>query len=106
MLVGRSSTTSSVGGWSTLALLRRLLAVAAYLVRKRCDVERLCEVSVEAGGEKALSVPGHRVGGQCDDDRVGGRGLGTQKLQRRHTVHIGELDVEQDQPRSLRPRHA
>src|SRR5262249_21172714 len=97
MLVGRSSTTSSVGGWSTLALLPGRLAVVPHLVRKRQDVERLGEIAVEPGGEKALPIPGHRVGGQGNDRRAGGQRLRPQGLQRRHAVHVGELDVEQNQ---------
>src|SRR4051794_19168398 len=67
--------------------------------RKRLDVDRLFDVVVESGVEKALPVGAHREGGEGDDDGRGGLAVAAQAAECGDAVHVRELDVHQNQRR-------
>ena len=67
--------------------------------RRGPGADRLGDVAVEAGGQAALAVPLHGVGGQGDDREVRPRApLGLpDRGGRLEAVHLGHLHVHQDQ---------
>src|SRR5262245_54853222 len=103
--VGLSSTTRIRGGVLTGVPSVGGRHVLADLGQQRTRAEWLGDVGVAARLERLHVVTRQRVGGHGDD---GGRAEGWQGLdasRRLVAVHPGELDVHQDQGRTVRFRH-
>src|SRR5438552_59195 len=101
MFLGVSSTTRIFGCRSILPLLARTLAELPHLLRKFLDVDRLDQVAVEPGAEESFAIALHGEGGQSDHRDRGRAWLGHEPAQRCDSVHVGQLDIHQDQIRQV-----
>src|SRR3989442_377477 len=78
-----------------------LLQVAGNLPGEALRINRLGNVAVAAGAEDLLSVPGHGVGGERDDDDARHPSIGTNLAGDRQPILSWELDIHQDDVRQL-----
>src|SRR5262245_53541826 len=68
---------------------------------ERVWVDRLLDIAVAAGSERLFAVAGHRVRGDGYDGNVASRGIRPKCSRHRVAIHPRQLNVEQDEIKSL-----